>query len=100
MELNEANQKIREIDHLLAASRKEQNELQARLDEEKMERNSLVKQYEELRESYAASERDKLELHSKVTSSKDLIFKSETVKETLEHDLQEVSKFKLKIAFR
>ena len=90
VELNEANQKIREIDHLLHTSKKEHNELQVRLDEEKIERTSLSKQYEEVRGAYAENEREKMELQSKVKSCEDKIFKQETVKEALEHDLQEV----------
>ena len=90
VELNEANQKIREIDQLLHANKKEHNELQVRLDEEKIERTSLAKQYEELRNLYTTNEREKLELQSKVKSCEDVMFKNETVKEALEHDLQEV----------
>jgi len=104
VELNEANQKAKEIDQLLHASKKEQNEVQAKLDEEKIERSSLSKQYDELRVAYSTNEREKFELQSKVKSYEDLIFKNETVKEALEQDLQEVkemlheaeqSKFKL-----
>ena len=90
MELKEANEKMREIDQLLHASKKEHNELQVRLDEERIERTSLAKQYEELRGLYTVNEREKLELQSRVKSCEDIMFKNETVKEALEHDLQEV----------
>lgn len=90
VELNEANQKIRTLDQALNAARKEQNEIRAKLDDEKIERTSIAKQYEDLRDLYGASEREKLELQSQVTAKEDLIFKCETMKETLEHDLREV----------
>lgn len=89
-ELSDANRKLREMDQTLTVERKELTESKASLGEEKMERASLAKQYEELRELYGASEREKLELQSQVQAKDDLIFKCETVKETLEHDLIEV----------
>ena len=95
VELNDANQKVKESDNLSSLARKELNELQARLSNETLERVSLSKQYDELREQFAASEKEKLELQLKVSASEDLIFKSDTMKETLQHDLFEVGCFAL-----
>ena len=90
VELNSANQKIKDQDHATSVIRKELSEANARLDDERTDRTSLTKQYEELRETFTANEKEKLEIQAKMRTLEDQMFKNETLRDTLQHDLQEV----------